>query len=92
VKYNTFVTFYASLVSLSFPYLSINPFLIIFLITSTGQMDEPISMVRGSNDALSSKEVPFWGLIEIISVNGVYNPQNRQKLGVVYGFPAKHAE
>jgi hypothetical protein len=55
VKYNTFVTFYAWL-----PF----PFLIIFLLTSTGQTGKPISMVEGSNDAFPPKEVPFWGLIE----------------------------
>jgi hypothetical protein len=65
VKYNTFVTFYAWL---SFPFL-LSPFLsfhIIFLLTSTGQTGEPISMVEGSNDAFPPKEVPFWGLIEKI--------------------------
>jgi hypothetical protein len=39
---------------------------VIFLLTSTGQMGEPISMVDGSNDAFPPKEVPFWGLIEKI--------------------------
>jgi hypothetical protein len=74
VKYNTFVTFYAWLFAspflsfpfLSFPFLSF-PFLsfhIIFLLTSTGQTAEPISMVDGSNDAFSAQEVSFWGLIE----------------------------
>jgi hypothetical protein len=66
VKYNTFVTFYAWLVAspfLSFPFLS---FHIIFLLTSTGQTGEPISMVDGSNDAFPPKEVPFRGLIEKI--------------------------
>jgi hypothetical protein len=63
VKYNTFVTFYAWLVSfpfLPFPFLS---FHIIFLLTSTGQTGKPISMVDGSNDAFPPKEVPFWGLM-----------------------------
>jgi hypothetical protein len=63
VKYNTFVTFYAWLVALSFPFLS---FHIIFLLTSTGQTGKPISMVDGSNDAFPPKEVPFLGLIEKI--------------------------
>jgi hypothetical protein len=58
VKYNTFVTFYAWLVALSFR--------IIFLLTSTGQTGEPISMVDGSNGAFPPKEVPFRGLIEKI--------------------------
>jgi hypothetical protein len=42
VKYNTFVTFYACLVSI----LSLS-FHIIFLLTSTGQTGKPISMVEG---------------------------------------------
>jgi hypothetical protein len=63
VKYNTFVTFYAWLVAL----LALSfPFHIIFLLTSTGQTGEPISMVDGSNDAFPPKEVPFRGLIEKI--------------------------
>jgi hypothetical protein len=41
--------------SLSFPFL----FHIIFLLTSTGQTGEPISMVDASNDAFPPKEVPF---------------------------------
>jgi hypothetical protein len=62
VKYNTFVTFYAWLVASPF-----SPFFhIIFLLTSTGQTGEPISMVDGSNDAFPPKEVPFRGLIEKI--------------------------
>jgi hypothetical protein len=67
VKYNTFVTFYAWLVarSLASPFLSF-PFIIIFLLTFTGQTGEPISMVDGSNDAFPPKEVPFRGLIEKI--------------------------
>jgi hypothetical protein len=40
------------------------PFHIIFLLTSTGQTGEPISMVDGSNDAFPPNEMPFWGLIE----------------------------
>jgi hypothetical protein len=60
VKYNTFVTFYAWLLAR----LARPPFHIIFLLTSTGQTGEPISMVDGSNDAFPPKEVPFRGLIE----------------------------
>jgi hypothetical protein len=43
-----------------------NPFHIIFLLTSTDQTGEPISMVDGSNDAFPPKEVPFCGLINKI--------------------------
>jgi hypothetical protein len=46
-------------------------------------------MVHGSNDAFPPKEVPFRGLIEKIWLDGVSNPQNRQKVGVVYDFTAK---
>jgi hypothetical protein len=42
------------------------PLYIIFLLTSTGQTGEPISMVDGSNDAFAPKEVPFRSLIEKI--------------------------
>jgi hypothetical protein len=49
-----------------FPFLSFLSFHNIFLLTSTGQTGEPISMVDGSNDAFPPKEVPFRGLIEKI--------------------------
>jgi hypothetical protein len=49
-------------------------------------------MVEGSNDAFPPKEVPFWGLIEKIEFTGSITPKNRQKVGVVYGFPAKLGE
>jgi hypothetical protein len=58
VKYSTFVTFYA--------WLPFFPFHIIFLLTSTGQTGKPISMVEGSNDVFTPKEVHFWDLIEKI--------------------------
>jgi hypothetical protein len=41
-------------------------FHIIFLLTSTGQTGEPISMVDGSNDVFPPKKVPFRGLVEKI--------------------------
>jgi hypothetical protein len=76
--------------SLSFPFLS---FHIIFFLTSTGQTGKPTSMVAGSSDAFPPKEVPFWGLIQKkIEFMGSATPKNRQKEGVVYGFPAKLAE
>jgi hypothetical protein len=46
---------------LSFPFF--HPFHITFLLTSTRQTGEPISMVDGSNDAFPPKEVPFLSLI-----------------------------
>jgi hypothetical protein len=49
-----------------YPFYPFYHFHIIFLLTSTGQTGEPISMVHGSNDAFPPKEVPFWGLIEKI--------------------------
>jgi hypothetical protein len=68
------------------------PFHIIYLFTSTGQTGEPISMVEGSNDAFPSKEVPFWVSLKKFDLTGSVTPKNRQKVGVVYGFPAKLAE
>jgi hypothetical protein len=68
-------------------------FHIIFLLTSTGQTGEPISMVDGLNDAFSPKEVPFRGLIEKkFDFTGSVTPKNRQKVGAVYDFPAKLAD
>jgi hypothetical protein len=74
----------ASLLSLSFP--------IIFLLTSTGQTGKPISMVESSNDAFPPKEVPFWVSLKKFEFTGSITPKNRQKVGVVYGFPAKLGE
>jgi hypothetical protein len=86
VKYNTFVTFYAWLVAL----LALSDSHIIFLLTSTGQTGEPIFMVDGSNDAFPPKEVPFRGVsLETFDLTGSVTPKNRQKVGVVYDFPAK---
>jgi hypothetical protein len=67
-------------------------FHIIFLLTSTGQTGKPISMVEGSNDAFPPKEVPFWVSLKKIEFTGSITPKNRQKEGVVYGFPAKLGE
>jgi hypothetical protein len=85
VKYNTFVTFYAWLVAL---FLSLS-FHIIFLLTSTGQTGEPISMVDGSNDALLPRKCLFGVSFKKFDLTGSVNPKNRQKVGVVYDFPAK---
>jgi hypothetical protein len=89
VKYNTFVNFYTFF---PFPFLSYISFHIIFLLTSTGQTGKPISIVDGSNDAFLPKEVSFWGLIEKFEYTGSVTPTNRQKVGVLYGFPAKLGE
>jgi hypothetical protein len=40
------------------------PFQTIFLLTSTGEIGKPISMIEGSNNAFPPKKVPFWRLIE----------------------------
>jgi hypothetical protein len=70
-------------------FLSFYPFHIIFLLTSTGQTGEPISMVDGSNDAFPPKEVPFWSLIEKILLYGVSNPQKPPKSGRGLWFPSQ---
>jgi hypothetical protein len=76
---------------LSFPFLSFT-FLIIFLLTSTGQTGEPILMVEGSNDEFPPKEVPFEVALKKFEFMGSITPKSRQKVGVVYGFPAKLRE
>jgi hypothetical protein len=97
VKYNTFVTFCAWLVprSLASPFLSF-PFFsfhIIFLLTSTGQTGEPIFMVDGSNDAFCTQVNAFSGFHgKKFDLRGSVTPKNRQKVGVVYDFPAKLEE
>jgi hypothetical protein len=66
---------------LSFPFLSF-PFLsfhIIFLLTSTGQTGEPISMFDNSNDAFRPKEVPFRGLIEKNDFTGSVTSKTAKK-------------
>jgi hypothetical protein len=49
-------------------------------------------MVDGSNDAFSPKEVPFGITLKKFGFMGSRTPKNRQKVGVVYGFPAKFRE
>jgi hypothetical protein len=80
VKYNTFVTFYAWLEARFLALLALS-FHIIFLLTSTDQTGEPISMVDGSNNAFPPKEVLFRGLVEKIWLYGVSNPQKPPKSG-----------
>jgi hypothetical protein len=77
VKYNTFVTFYAWLVALSFPFFL--SFHIIFLLTSTGQTGEPISMVDSSNDAFPPKEVPFGVSLKKFDFTGSVTPKTAKK-------------
>jgi hypothetical protein len=72
-----------------FPFLS---FHIIFLLTCTGQTGEPISMVNGSYDAFPPKEGPFRLLLKKFEFTGPLTPKSREKVGEVYGFPAKLAE
>jgi hypothetical protein len=86
VKYNTFVTFYAW-----FPFPSLS-FHIIFLLTSTGQTDKPISMVESSNDAFPPRKCLFGVSLKKFEFTGSITPKNRQKVGAVYGFPAKLGE
>jgi hypothetical protein len=86
------VTFYAWL---SFPFLSFYPFYpfhIILLLTSTGLTGGLIPMVNGLNDAFPPKEVLFWISLQKFDLTGSVTLKNRQKVGVVYGFPAKLGE
>jgi hypothetical protein len=46
-------------------------------------------MVDGSNDTYPPKEVPFRVSLKKSEFTGSVTPKNRQKVGVVYDFPAK---
>jgi hypothetical protein len=46
-------------------------------------------MIDGSNDAFPPKEVPFGVSLDKFDLTGSVTPKNRQKVGVVYRFPAK---
>jgi hypothetical protein len=46
-------------------------------------------MIDGSNDAFTPQEVPFGVSLKKIEFKGSVNPKTRQKVGVVYSFPAK---
>jgi hypothetical protein len=46
-------------------------------------------MVEGSNDTFPPNEVPFWGLIEKISVYAVNNPKKPSKRGRGLWFPSQ---
>jgi hypothetical protein len=72
-----------------FPVLS---FHIIFLLTSIGRTGKPISMLDGLNEAFPLKEVFFWISLKKFDFTGSVTPKTRQKVGVVYGFPAKLGE
>jgi hypothetical protein len=49
-------------------------------------------MFQGSNDAFSPKEVPFWVSLKKFEFTWSVTPENREKVGVVYGFPATLGE
>jgi hypothetical protein len=61
-------------IALSCPFLS---FHIIFLLTSTGQTGEPISMVDGSNDPFPPKEVLFGVSLKKFDLTGSVTPKNQ---------------
>jgi hypothetical protein len=72
VKYNTFVTL---CMACFLPF----PFIIIFLLISTGQTGKLISMVEGSNDALPPKEVPFGVSLKKFEFTGSVTPKTAKK-------------
>jgi hypothetical protein len=77
-------------IPISFPFLS---FHIIFFLTSTGQTGEPISMTECLNDGFPSTRKCIFGVsLKKIDITGSVTPKNRQKVGVVYGFPSKLGE
>jgi hypothetical protein len=77
------VTFYVWL-SLIFHFFPVT-----FLLISTDQTCEPISMAEGSNNAFQPEEVPFW--VPLINFEGMGSKTLKNPLNecVVYGFPTK---
>jgi hypothetical protein len=78
-----------------FPFLSfypVYPFHIIFLLTSTGQTGEPISMVEAQTMRFHPRKCLLGVSLKKFDFTGSVTPKNRQKVGVVYGFPAKLGE
>jgi hypothetical protein len=76
-----------------FPFLLSLSFHFIFFLTSTGQTGEPISIVEGSNDTFTPKEVPFGISLKKFGFTAwSITHKNHQNVGVVYGFPSKLGE
>jgi hypothetical protein len=87
VKYNTFVTFYAWLVSLvSFPFILFS--------CSPPQVKRVnrFPWLRAQTMRFHPRKCLFGISLKKIDFTGSVTPKNRQKVGVVYGFPAKLGE
>jgi len=66
-------------------------FILFFINSPTGQTRRRIFTVDGSNDANSSKDVPFGGFVDIAVYFGVKSPENPNFWGVNRRFQAKRA-
>jgi hypothetical protein len=75
--------------SLSFPFLS---FHITFLLTSAGQTGKPISRLLAQTMRFHPRKCLFGVSLKKFEFTGSITPKNRQKEGVVYGFPVKLGE
>jgi hypothetical protein len=68
------------------------PFHINFLLTSTDQTGKPISWLRAQTMRFHPRKCLFGISLKKFEFTGSVTPKNRQKVGVVYGFPAKLGE
>jgi hypothetical protein len=93
VKYNTFVTFYAWLVSLSFcfPFLSF-PFILFSCSPPQVKRVNRFPWLRAQTMRFHPRKCLFGISLKKFEFTGSVTPKNRQKVGVVYGFPAKLGE
>jgi hypothetical protein len=71
-----------------FPFLLSLSFHIIFLLTSTGQTGKPIFMVMAQTMRFHPRKCLFGVSLKKFDLTGSVTPKNRQRVGVVYDFPA----
>jgi hypothetical protein len=95
VKYNTFVTFYAWLfaspflsLSLSFPFLSF-PFILFSCSPPQVKRVNRFPWLMAQTMRFHPRKCLFGVSLKKFDFTGSVTPKNRQKVGVVYDFPAK---
>jgi hypothetical protein len=93
VKYNTFVTFYAW-AFLSFPFLSF-PFILFSCLPPLAPQVKRVNrfpLLMAQTMRFHPKKCLFGVALQKVHLTGSVTPKNRQKVGVVYDFPAKLGE
>jgi hypothetical protein len=86
VKYNTFVTFYALL---PFPFI---PFILFSSSSPQVERVNRFTWLMAQTMRFHPRKCHFGVSVKKFQFTGSVAPKNRQKEGVVYGFPAKLGE